>query len=95
MTDAGKIFNKIKLNYFNIKAHLLSDILGYLISVFSLRLSLQKSGNKLTYGYARADIIGAMGSVFIIWILTGWLLYEAYLRLVFRLNILLYYIIFI
>jgi len=31
----------------------------------------------LTYGYHRAEIIGAMASVIIIWVLTIWLLVEA------------------
>lgn len=63
-------------------AHLLSDVLGYVISIFSLWLSLRTADKDLTYGYARADVLGAMGSVAIIWGLTGWLLFEAYERLI-------------
>ena len=36
----------------------------------------------MTYGYYRAEIIGALSSVLIIWILTLWLLYEAIDRLI-------------
>ena len=36
---------------------------------------------KNTYGYHRADVIGALGSIFIIWGLLVWLLIEAVKRL--------------
>ncbi len=36
----------------------------------------------MSYGYHRAEIIGAITSVLLIWGLTVWLLYEATLRLI-------------
>ncbi len=37
----------------------------------------------MSYGYHRAEIIGALGSVVFIWGLTIWLLYEALMRLIY------------
>lgn len=62
-------------------AHLLSDMSGFIISMFSLYIALRPANFKLTYGYHRAEVIGALSSILIIWVLTIWLIYEAILRL--------------
>jgi zinc transporter 2 len=61
-------------------AHLLSDLSGFLISMFSLYIALRPANFKLTYGYHRAEVIGALSSILIIWCLTVWLIYEAIQR---------------
>jgi len=61
-------------------AHLLSDLSGFLISMFSLFIALRPANFKLTYGYHRAEVIGALSSILIIWCLTVWLIYEAIQR---------------
>lgn len=59
-------------------AHLLSDVAGFLISIFSIWVSLVPAKKEsFSYGYHRAQIIGALASVLIIWALTGWLVIEA------------------
>lgn len=62
-------------------AHLLSDLSGFLISMISLYIALRPADNKLTYGYHRAEIIGSLVSISIIWLLTAWLIFEAFERL--------------
>lgn len=62
-------------------AHLLSDLSGFVISMLSLWIALRPANSQLTYGYHRAEIIGALMSISIIWLLTAWLLTEAYDRL--------------
>lgn len=62
-------------------AHLLSDLSGFLISMLSLWIALKPANSKLSYGYHRSEIIGSLVSILIIWILTAWLLSEAYERL--------------
>ncbi len=62
-------------------AHLLSDLSGFLISMFSLYIALRPANNKLTYGYHRAEVIGALSSILIIWVLTVWLISQAIYRL--------------
>lgn len=62
-------------------AHLLSDLSGFLISMVSLWIALRPADKTLTYGYHRAEVIGALSSVLIIWCLTVWLIYEAIQRI--------------
>ena len=63
-------------------AHLLSDLLGFLISIISIYISRKVAKNDMSYGYHRAEIIGALVSIVLIWALTIWLLYEATLRII-------------
>lgn len=63
-------------------AHLLSDLLGFVISLCALFIGQRAPTNKHTYGYVRAEIIGALTSVILIWGLTIWLIYEAILRVI-------------
>jgi zinc transporter 2 len=65
-------------------AHLLSDLLGFLISIVSIYISRRKATDKMSFGYHRAEVIGALVSVNIIWGLTFWLLYEASLRIIYK-----------
>ena len=59
-------------------AHLLSDGSGFLISICAIWVSKKsKKTPTFTYGYARAEILGAFASIALIWFLTLWLLFEA------------------
>ena len=62
-------------------AHLLSDLSGFLISIYALQIAQKKPNDRFTFGYYRAEIVGALASVFIIWILTGMLLMESTTRI--------------
>uniref|UniRef100_A0A7S3V097 Cation efflux protein cytoplasmic domain-containing protein n=1 Tax=Aplanochytrium stocchinoi TaxID=215587 RepID=A0A7S3V097_9STRA len=61
-------------------AHLLSDVAGFLISLVALMLSDLSATKNLSFGFRRAEVLGALLSVALIWVLTGVLLYEAFLR---------------
>jgi zinc transporter 2 len=63
-------------------AHLLSDLSGFIISIIAIWIGKKPANSKYTFGYYRAEVIGALISVVTIWILTGVLLKEAYDRLV-------------
>ncbi len=58
-------------------AHMLSDFSGFAISMLSIIISRNKPTFKLSYGYHRAEVIGALCSILLIWGLTCWLVYEA------------------
>ena len=58
-------------------AHLLSDLAGFLISMFSLFIASRPANKSWTYGFHRAEVIGALASILIIWVLTVWLITEA------------------
>ncbi|XP_006635706.1 proton-coupled zinc antiporter SLC30A8 [Lepisosteus oculatus] len=62
-------------------AHLLVDFTSFMISLCSLWLSSRPATKKLNYGWHRAEILGALLSVFTIWLVTGVLVYLACERL--------------
>ena len=63
-------------------AHLLSDLSGFIISIVSLYIATRPANFELTYGYHRAEVVGALASILIIWVLTVWLVKEAIERLI-------------
>ncbi|KJE94718.1 cation efflux family protein [Capsaspora owczarzaki ATCC 30864] len=63
-------------------AHMLSDFAGFMISLFALWLAQRKATDTFSFGFHRAEIIGAIVSVLLIWALTGVLVYEAVLRVI-------------
>lgn len=63
-------------------AHMFSDLSGFFISIMSIWVGTRPASKKLTYGYHRAEVIGALGSIVLIWGLTIVLLYEATNRIV-------------
>jgi len=62
-------------------AHLFSDISGFLISIFAICIGKKQSNKVFTFGYHRAEVIGALLSVISIWILTALLIKESIDRL--------------
>ena len=63
-------------------AHMLSDLLGFVISILSVYISGLPANKKHSYGYHRAGVIGALASVMVIWALTGFLIYFAVRRVI-------------
>ncbi|KAF4100499.1 proton-coupled zinc antiporter SLC30A8 isoform X1 [Onychostoma macrolepis] len=63
-------------------AHLLVDLTSFIISLCSLWLSSRPATRTLNYGWHRAEILGALLSVFTIWLVTGVLVYLAVERLI-------------
>ena len=51
-------------------AHLLTDMSSFIISLVAIHLSERPPTKKLTYGWHRAEVLGALISVEAIWILT-------------------------
>lgn len=58
-------------------AHLLSDLAGFLIGIFAVWWSSKSPTARHSFGFHRAEILGALLSVLLIWLTTGVLLYEA------------------
>ncbi|XP_060916193.1 proton-coupled zinc antiporter SLC30A2 isoform X1 [Labrus mixtus] len=63
-------------------AHLMADLSSFIISLISLWLSSRPASHKLSYGWHRAEILGALLSVFTIWLVTGVLVYLAVDRVI-------------
>lgn len=58
-------------------AHMFSDVLGFGISILSIQFGLRAPNRKNSYGYHRAEVLGALASIIIIWVLVAALIYEA------------------
>ncbi|XP_038078882.1 zinc transporter 2-like [Patiria miniata] len=63
-------------------AHLLSDFTSFLISLFALWIARRPPTAKMSFGYFRAEILGAVVSVLMIWVATGILVYLAVQRVI-------------
>ncbi|CAG5026507.1 unnamed protein product [Parnassius apollo] len=61
-------------------AHMLSDCGGFALALFAFRCARRPPDASMSYGYRRAEVLGAMASVLLIWALTGIFVYVAALR---------------
>ncbi|XGW05328.1 hypothetical protein V3C99_016027 [Haemonchus contortus] len=62
-------------------AHLLTDFASMLISLFSVYIASKPPSQRMSFGFHRAEVLGAFFSVFLIWIVTGVLVVLAVLRI--------------
>lgn len=62
-------------------AHMLTDVGAMLLSLFAIWISRKPASQSMTFGYHRAEILGALTSGLIIWLISGFLIYEAIVRL--------------
>ncbi|KAF2363753.1 Cation efflux protein [Trinorchestia longiramus] len=63
-------------------AHMFSDLSSFLVSLAAIYLSTRPASKKMNFGYHRAEILGAMISVLLIWLITGVLVYAAVERVI-------------
>jgi solute carrier family 30 (zinc transporter), member 2 len=63
-------------------AHMLSDVAGFMISYFAIYMGSRPGNHKMSFGYHRAEILGALASVLLIWGLIIWLFVEAIHRII-------------
>lgn len=62
-------------------AHLGADAAGYLISILAVWYGQKGQTSKFTYGYARVEIIGALVSILILWLILFLLFFEGVHRI--------------
>lgn len=62
-------------------AHLCADLAGFLISIFAVWIAQKSPTKRLSFGFYRAEVLGAVLSVVFIWVLTGILVYTAVQRI--------------
>ena len=62
--------------------HMLIDLSGFLVSLFSLQMSTRPSTYTMNFGWHRAEIIGAITTILLLWYITAVLCYMAVLRIV-------------
>lgn len=76
LSDSVAIFTDV--------AHLFSDLIGFIISLISVNLAKRRASLKHSYGYVRAESVGALFSVVIIWGLTIWIFFKSVHKLVYK-----------
>ncbi|CAN1150602.1 Metal tolerance protein B [Linum perenne] len=61
--------------------HLLTDVAGLAVSLFTLWVSGWKATSDHSFGFSRLEVLGALLSVQLIWGISGFLIYEAVNRI--------------
>merc|ERR1719285_818093 len=67
---------------FSVALHMLSHFVGFLINIFGLSLSLKTHSSSWMYGYHRLEVVAAILSIVLLWVMTTILCIEASNRLV-------------
>jgi cobalt-zinc-cadmium efflux system protein len=62
-------------------AHMLTDVGALLLTLFVLWLARRPSSDTMTFGYHRAEILGALVSGLVIWVISGFLIWAAIERM--------------
>ncbi|KAM3716756.1 Proton-coupled zinc antiporter SLC30A8 [Dirofilaria immitis] len=62
--------------------HMISDLLSFCVSITAIKLAQKKPTKRLPFGYYRAEILGALVSIIMIWALTAILVYAAIERII-------------
>ncbi|XP_072022025.1 LOW QUALITY PROTEIN: proton-coupled zinc antiporter SLC30A2-like [Amphiura filiformis] len=63
-------------------AHMFTDFIGFVIGLFAIWLSHKPPTKYMNYGWHRAEVLGALFSLLVIWVLTGILVYMAIERII-------------
>jgi cation diffusion facilitator family transporter len=61
-------------------AHLLSDVVGIGFSAVALVIAQRNATSRYSWGFHRAEVFGALLSIFSIWVITVFLIFEAIKR---------------
>lgn len=63
-------------------AHLLTDVAAFCVSLFSIYMAGRPATQTMSFGYHRIEVLGAIVSVLLIWLVTGALVIVAIERIV-------------
>jgi len=63
-------------------AHMMSDVSSMAIAISAMRLATLPATTNYTFGFHKAEVLGALLGVQLIWVLTAVLVYQAVLRLI-------------
>jgi len=58
-------------------AHMLSDVAGFVISIFAIWVGGKSPTASSSWGFHKAEVIGALASILLIWAMVAWLIFEA------------------
>lgn len=74
----GIVFNSLAL--LSDAAHMMTDVVALGISLFAVRLARRPADARRTYGYARMEALGALVNGGLLFVVAGYILYEAWQR---------------
>uniref|UniRef100_A0A5B7BK89 Putative metal tolerance protein B-like n=1 Tax=Davidia involucrata TaxID=16924 RepID=A0A5B7BK89_DAVIN len=80
MSMAVEIAGGVKANSLAVltdAAHLLTDIAGFSISLFTIQASGWEATSHQSFGFNRLEVLGALVSIQLIWFISGILIYES------------------
>lgn len=78
-TVGGHISNSLAI--FTDAVHLLSDLASFVVNLLALHWARKAATRRYSYGYHRCEIVGALLSIFLVWLMTAFLVREAVDRL--------------
>ncbi len=58
-------------------AHMLSDVAGFGVSMISIKVAQKRPTGSMTFGYQRAEVLGALASVMTIQFMVFYLAWQA------------------
>jgi len=61
--------------------HMVSDVAGFLINIMGIMIARKQPSGRWTFAYQRVEILTAIISISIVWLLTGALVWEAVYRI--------------
>jgi cobalt-zinc-cadmium efflux system protein len=61
-------------------AHMLTDVGGLALALFAVWIAQKPATPKKTYGYYRVEILAALANAVVLFLVSFWILYEAYRR---------------
>ncbi len=81
----AELIGGIMTNSLSLKSdagHLFGDVLALGLSLFAARIALLPPSSKRTYGYHRVEVLAAVFNGVTLFVLAGYIFYEAYQRLI-------------
>jgi zinc transporter 2 len=63
-------------------AHMFTDVAGFAVALAATIVVEYPGSENYTFGLIRAEVMGALASVMLLWLVTIFLVYNAYLRLI-------------
>ena len=60
--------------------HMLTDALAILMALIAMWIAERAASAKRTFGYQRSEVLAAMLNTIALWVIAGWIVFEAYHR---------------
>ncbi|KAF0683608.1 Aste57867_24374 [Aphanomyces stellatus] len=62
-------------------AHMLTDVLSFAVSLVAVRLTKRPPTDTMPFGYHRAEVLGAIASILVLWLITALLVHDSICRI--------------